>query len=111
MRLSHVAIPLLVLAACTDSDAPTDHVQARTTQLVEYSSCSALETDLKQMVIHELDADIDRADWSWGYGAVGEGDSNGAAGGADDSGMGGGRQEGGDYSGTNNQVDGVDEAD
>jgi len=111
MRLHHLAIPLLVLAACSDSDTPTDHVQARTTQLVEYSSCSALEGDLKQMVIHELDADIDRADWSWGYGAAGEGDSNGAAGAGGDSSTGGGRQEGVDYSGTNNQVDGVDEAD
>src|SRR6185312_3856560 len=65
---------------------------------------------LKQMVIHELDADIDRADWSWGYGVAGEGDANGASSGGD-SDTSGGRQEGVDYSGTNNQVDGVDEAD
>jgi uncharacterized secreted protein with C-terminal beta-propeller domain len=110
MRHTTVVLSLLALAACSDSDAPTDHVYARTTQLVQYGSCSDLESDLKAMTIHELYADIDRADWSYGFpeaGAAG-GDSNGASSGGDSS---GGRQEGVDYSGTNNQVDGVDEAD
>src|SRR3569623_2341236 len=111
MRISRAVLPILLFAACTDSDAPTDLVVAHTTSLVQYASCSDLETDRKQLTIHELDADIDRSDWSWALpeAGAGEGDTNGASGGADTSG--GSRQEGVDYSGTNNQVDGVDEAD
>lgn len=112
MRISRAVFPILVLVGCTSSDAPTDHVVAHTTSLVQYASCSDLEADMKSMTIHELDADIDRADWSWGLpeaGGAGQGDTNGASGGASDTS--GGRQEGVDYSGTNNQVNGVDEAD
>jgi len=109
MRLSR-ALPIAVLAACTSSsDAPPDHVLARTTSLVQYQSCDDLEADLKSMVIHELDADIDRIDLNWGFGDAAPG--AGAAGGDSSTTGDGGRQEGVDYSGTNNQVDGVDEAD
>lgn len=110
MRLCTAVLPLslLVLSACSDDlDGPGDRVLARTTQLVQYNSCSELEADLKRMVTYEIWADIDRIGY-WGRGgaedAAGEG-----AGGADDSG--GGRQEGVDFSGTNNQEEGVDEAD
>jgi len=108
-RLSLIPLALLVGSACSiDDGPPVPHPIAKTTQLVQYASCAALENDLKQMVIYELDADIDQADQYWGWGL--EGDANGGAspGGQDTS---GGRQEGVDYSGTNNQVDGVDEAD
>jgi uncharacterized secreted protein with C-terminal beta-propeller domain len=105
MRL--LVLPLALLAACSDSDAPTDHVLAHTTSLVQYQTCSDLETDLKSMVTHELYADIDRADVSWGFGDSAGAPESGAGDSSDD----GGRQEGVDYSGTNNQVDGVDEAD
>ncbi len=106
----HALILVLAVAACgTDSDAPTDHVQSRTTELHQYASCSDLESDLKGLLTHEVWADIDYADeYGWGYGA-----EDGAAGGASsgDSSTGGGRTEGVDYSGTNNQEQGVDEAD
>lgn len=109
MRLL-AAVPLAALAAaaCTgDPDGPTDRIVAKTTQLVQYANCSQLETDLKQMVTYEIWADIDQAGY-WGYGA-GQEDAAGSP--TSDGDSGGGRQEGVDYSGTNNQEEGVDEAD
>jgi hypothetical protein len=106
-RLSYAAFLLapLALVACSDDDGPGGRLQARTTQLVQYNSCSDLETDLKQMVIQEIWADIDQSGY-WGFGE----DAGTAGGGAPES-DGGGRQEGVDFSGTNNQEAGVDEAD
>jgi hypothetical protein len=111
MRLRHL-VPLLVLAACSADDAPGDHVLARETHLVQYQTCSDLETDLKQMLVREAWANIDEANDPRRVG-YGEGDGVGATPGANgaSSGSGGGRTEGTDYSGTNNQVAGVDEAD
>src|SRR5688500_3511265 len=111
MRLTTAFLPLsfLAVAACSDDlDGPGDHVIAKTTQLVQYNSCSELETDLKQMVTYEIWADIDRMGY-WGRGGedtAGEAGDSGAG-----AGSGGGREEGVDYSGTNNQENGVDEAD
>jgi len=63
MRLSR-AVPLAVLAAtaCTtgDPDGPSDHVLAKTTHRVQYANCNELEQDLKQMVTHEIWAEIDQ---------------------------------------------------
>lgn len=110
MSLIRAAVPLslLALSACSsDPDGPDGRVLAKTTQLVQYASCSALEADLKQMVTYEIWADIDVAGhWGWGFGA--EEDAGAPTSTGDD---GGGRQEGVDYSGTNNQEEGVDEAD
>lgn len=105
-RITVLPLALLAIAACSDDDGPGDRQLSRTTQLVQYASCNALEDDLKQMVKWEVFADIDQAD-HWGRGGA-EGDS---AGGASSPTSGGGRQEGVDFSGTNNQEDGVDEAD
>jgi uncharacterized secreted protein with C-terminal beta-propeller domain len=107
-RFIAVPLTLLAFAACSDDDGPADHELSRTTHLVQYASCSQLETDLKQMVKWEIYADIDQAD-HWGYGGAAEGDS--AGGGASPTNGGGGREEGVDFSGTNNQENGVDEAD
>jgi len=94
----------LALLGCTDGGS-RPHASERT-QLVQYESCGALEADLEQMMIDEIDAQI--AQYGRWEGAqppsAGEGDS------ADPSDP-GGREEGVDYSGTNNQEDGVDEAD
>jgi len=94
-------LPFLAVA-CSDGDEPPDHVFAQTTRLVQYETCGALETDLKDMLIREAWANIDRADYRYGAGAPE--DASGDSGGGD-------RQEGVDYSGTNNQETGVDEAD
>jgi len=115
MRLLAAALPLTLgaalLGACTDDpDGPKDHVVAKTTQLVQYQSCNDLEHDLKQMVTWEVFADIDQAD-HWGYGLDGAGGAEGDTNGGATPTSGGGRQEGVDYSGTNNQEQGVDEAD
>ena len=108
MRLLRAALPLALLAwsACTDDDGPDGHLLARTTQLVQYSNCTQLESDLKQSVIFEIWADIDQSEhWGW----ASEDAGTGAGGGA--SPTGGSRTEGVDFSGTNNQEEGVDEAD
>jgi hypothetical protein len=94
--------------ACDDGGDPAPG--SRRVELVQYASCSDLEQDLKARAHQELEAYLT----SWGWGWYGEGDgAPPEAGGADSSadGSGGGRQEGSDYSGTNNQEDGVDEAD
>lgn len=115
MRLGHLG-PLFLLAACSTDpgDAPPEHVQARHTQLVQYNTCDDLEGDLKNVMIREAWADIDMAAdprYGWGYGGA-EGDAGSGATATNGAGSGsGGRQEGVDYSGTNNQVNGVDEAD
>lgn len=103
-------LALLTLGGCTDddSDPPDDHVYSQTTSLIQYGSCSQLETDLEDMLIREVWANIDRWDDNYGWGGLGgaEGDNGGGAPTSGD-----GRQEGVDYSGTNNQESGVDEAD
>jgi len=104
IRLSPALTAALALAACGDNDRPDRlHLVSSTTQLVQYDSCGALERDLKQMLKDEVDAEID-------------GIGNGRGGPAEDGGgapspQAPGREEGVDYSGTNNQEDGVDEAD
>jgi len=105
---SSLPLALLALSACTDDfGGPGEHVVAKTTSLVQYAGCADLETDLKNMVTFEIWADIDRSNyWGWGAGGGEDASSDGAG-----SGSGGGRQEGVDYSGTNNQEQGVDEAD
>lgn len=101
-----IALAALALTGCSDDDAPSDHLLSQTTQLVQYASCSALETDLEDSLIREVWANIEQYG-QWGDPTAGTDD--GAGGGAPESG--GGREEGEDYSGTNNQEDGVDEAD
>ncbi|CAN5914997.1 hypothetical protein BH11MYX2_BH11MYX2_08370 [soil metagenome] len=110
--LSLLALSTLAVGipSCNDdSDRPGGHLNAKTTALVQYDSCSALESDLKQMLTYEAWADIEGYYSGNGGFGVGEDDSAGGAEPSNDSG--GGRQEGTDFSGTNNQVDGVDEAD
>src|SRR5215211_7394934 len=104
-RFYSILLPLLVVSACDSFEGPGDHVVARSTQLIKYASCSDLEADLKQMVKYEIWADIDRMDY-WGS----RGGLDDASGEASPT-TGGDRQEGVDYSGTNNQEQGVDEAD
>jgi Beta propeller domain len=95
------------LAACTD-DRPSGHLAQTTTQLTQYDSCSALEADLKEMLIGEVDTDIERIDDPRYGGGAQAGD---AGGGASPPPATPPREEGKDYSGTNNQEQGVDEAD
>lgn len=102
MRITAALLPL-ALVAC-DSE-PAEHIVAKQTHLIQYHSCSQLEKDLEEMLIREVHATIDQhGKGGWGVDTAGESaPSNDSAG---DS-----RQEGVDYSGTNNQESGVDEAD
>lgn len=106
LRLLSVALALASFAACTEDDAPGDRVLAKTTQLVQYETCSELESDLENMLIREAWVNIENHGRGFGGGGPEAGEDSGGGMGA-----GGGRQEGVDYSGTNNQEEGVDEAD
>ena len=80
-------------------------------RLASYQSCADLERDLEDLLIAEADKAIERmADDRYGGGGLPPGEDTGADPGTGND-SGGGRQEGVDYSGTNNQEDGVDEAD
>lgn len=104
-----VALCGVGLIACTDGGNSGPHLVSRTTALVQYQSCADLERDLKQVITEEVEADIDRStDPRWGFPESDTAGESPPSDGADD---GGGREEGVDYSGTNNQENGVDEAD
>ncbi|MEW6743402.1 MAG: beta-propeller domain-containing protein [Planctomycetota bacterium] len=125
---THLLVPVLflALAGCghgssdeitipTRQEPPKEH-QANTTQLVRYGSLSALEADLEAMLTEEMEAAFDQfTDMGYsdappgGVGAPSE--APGAGVGAPAAGDEAAREEGTDYSGTNNQERGVDEAD
>ena len=92
--------------ACSSSDESHRGEVTFKTALVQYRSCAALETDLKELLVAEMEAQVEQNSY-WGPivalpGGPAEDDANGGS---------PGRQEGVDYSGTNNQEEGVDEAD
>ncbi len=103
MALAGAALGAL-LAGCNDNE-PRD-VTTRPS-LVQYRSCDALERDLKEMLLAEVDTYADQA--IRGGGPVVAEDAAGDPGAP--SSDGGDRQQDQDYSGTNNQEAGVDEAD
>ncbi|HTE50948.1 MAG TPA: beta-propeller domain-containing protein [Kofleriaceae bacterium] len=103
-------------SACNDGNSEPHTPWTASTQvaLVQYDTCQQLEDDLKLHAVEELDALIEQYQ-SWGGndatgGDGGDGAAPPATPGADGDSA-GGRDEGTDYSGTNNQEDGVDEAD
>ncbi len=112
LRRLPYTLPLLLPLACGDNEGGDTPPGSRRVELVQYASCSSLEADIKSRAMAELEAIM--AGYSGGgfFGgeddAAPEGDASGEGGGSDG---GGGRTEGEDFSGTNNQEDGVDEAD
>lgn len=110
MRSSYptLALPVIAAASLLAAGCDDDGLNSQTTELVQYQSCAALERDLRSVIQAELESMIDQAAdprWGWGLDDAADGGS------PPSSGEGGGRQEGVDYSGTNNQEGGVDEAD
>ncbi len=104
-----ISLVVLTVSGCGDDfDGPDDHQLSQTTQLVQYDSCGDLERDLKSVLVHEAWAYIEQYD-AQRYGGV-ENDTGAPTSSEGDS-KDGGRTEGEDYSGTNNQEAGVDEAD
>ena len=104
--LTSVALASLLAAACS-SNAPNDYREdvSYTTSLLQFETCSALEADLKELLIAEVETQFDQTDF---WGPVLEGDAGGVPA---PPAQGDDRVEGEDFSGTNNQEDGVDEAD
>lgn len=110
MKLQRLLLPALALAACGDN-IKGEHIVAKTTQLTQYQTCESLEADLEDMLIRDVHGQIDRREsYGWGEDGGGDATTDGAEPSAGDD-NGGPRQEGEDFSGTNNQEDGVDEAD
>lgn len=116
-RLSLLALTFaLVGAACTDAPSPIDvGTRSRTSAALRgYESCDELGADLRRHVsdrtrtmLLQQREQLRTNGGSW-FGAV---DDAGAPAAEGDASNDGGRQEGVDFSGTNNQEQGVDEAD
>lgn len=106
MRSIHIGLGIAFITSACLGDSGPDHsgTVAQTTRLVQYSSCSTLEDDLKDMLIAEVDTHFDQVG-QWYGDDLEAGDASGDGDG-DQS-----RTEGEDFSGTNNQETGVDEAD
>jgi hypothetical protein len=98
-----LSLPAALAAAACGADLDSSRVA-----LVQYDSCAELESDLKDRARDELSALLEGFG-QWGGGGLD--DAAPEAGDASSDGDGGGRTEGEDFSGTNNQEDGVDEAD
>ena len=102
------AVPFAHACSTDDRGVPTDVEETYQTSLQRYDSCSALERDLKDMLVAELETRFEQYEDTRG----GASDDSAAPDDGSESGTDSGdRTEGEDYSGTNNQEDGVDEAD
>jgi hypothetical protein len=113
LRLGFAALLCAIGAAgCSDDDHPGP-ISSEETALVGYQSCEDLERDLRDMVLEEVEAHFDQERyWRTHPFPWLESDAGGPPrGDATADGASPGRQEGVDYSGTNNQEAGVDEAD
>ena len=106
----------LLMAACGSTKDPVhiEIVRNRTSpSLRGFASCSELEAQLKASLREELRIQLLMNQNSWGRGGIDdvamESADADSAGSSNDAGS--GREEGVDFSGTNNQEEGVDEAD
>jgi hypothetical protein len=101
-----------LIPGCSEDGNPRTGPVSYRTQLSRYSSCAALESDLKEMLRAEADARIEQSGWG-SRGVPGSAEDGASAPTSDSAGgaKSGERVEGEDYSGTNNQEQGVDEAD
>jgi Beta propeller domain len=111
MRLSPSLLLVLLLPACGEDNPYVDRVSETTTALTRYDSCDVLEADLKEVLTEELKADYARqrkwrSNGGWG---IPEDDASGDADAPPQAE--GPRTPGEDFSTTNNQEQGVDEAD
>lgn len=103
MRTGLLILPLAALVGAAGCDSGDPVGSGTTTRLVQYKSCAHLERDLEDMLISELRTRLDQSQHGGWWGGVEDG--------AADPSSDGGRTEGEDFSGTNNQETGVDEAD
>ena len=118
-----LSISLMAAVACTDDstemerpDFGTDRSNAA---LTTFESCTELESQLKTSILNDTAANLwmqyeDYLRYGYGWGMDDVGVAEGAPESSDsagDTGANSGREEGVDFSGTNNQEEGVDEAD
>ena len=119
-----LSLSLIATIACSDDKAQVDRpnlgTDRSTAALTTFESCTDLEAQLKTSILNDTAAhlwmqydDYLRYGYGWDDIAVGAeeadgGDMSADAGASNDE---GGREEGVDFSGTNNQEEGVDEAD
>ena len=122
--LSSLAVCALALGACSDDDTTnpsiTPNQSMTTAQLIGFQSCEELELQLKGSLSARLENELRMQNNNY-YGGWADGGDMAAesadASASDSAGSGSGsnssepREEGVDFSGTNNQEDGVDEAD
>ena len=114
---------LPLLAACDQNDAgmgasSLEHHESSAAELQTFSACTDLEAAIKESVgeqmrvrlLQLLDEDY-YARWYWGWPMLEDAAFDDAAAGAPATADSDARQEGVDFSGTNNQETGVDEAD
>src|SRR5262245_11179542 len=98
---------VLSLSACSDGD-PDDPIEpwraSSTVELLSYRTCDELEQDIKARALEELDALVQQMEDYGGFPPAAGGDDGGGE--PDREGDGDG-----EVSGTNNQEEGVDEAD
>ena len=121
--LSSLAVCALALGACSDDDTTnpsiTPNQSMTTAQLIGFQSCEELELQLKGSLSARLENELRMQNNNY-YGGWADGGDMAAesadASASDSAGSGSGsnssepREEGVDFSGTNNQEDGVDEA-
>jgi hypothetical protein len=104
MTRTRLAWVSLLAAAC---GANGGVAETSDVSLTAYSTCDAVESDLKDMLTQEVEATFDQMrHGGWAYPVPVEDGPGGPM-----TGTANPRQEGVDYSGTNNQENGVDEAD
>jgi hypothetical protein len=112
------ATVVVAVSACSDAPSPIDTTVDRTRRsaaLRSYDSCDALAADLRDNTAERVRTQLLQqremlrdSDGGWFRGGL---DVDGAPEAAADADASSGRQEGVDFSGTNNQEQGVDEAD
>src|SRR5688572_6502338 len=104
MHSRPILLSLACLAAACSRAARPEDTSAAATELRRYDSCSALEAGVKEMLVEDIEAHFDmERDGRWAIPVFGDGGPSSAPP--------QGREEGKDYSGTNDQEQGVDEAD
>ena len=108
-NLGTLGLALTLAAGCNDASHPGPTISGETS-LLTYQSCDALEADLKDMLVEEVEAHFDQERYWQSHPFPWLEDSAGPPR-ADTAGSAPTRTEGRDYSGTNNQETGVDEAD
>ncbi len=105
-------IPLLLAVGCADEDGSTLEVVQDKVALSPLSTCAEVETHIEELLIAEITTHFEQmksGEYYWGWGMLEDGDFSAPT--ADAGGAGPARDAPNDYSDTNTQEAGIDEAD